>query len=326
MKTKKIFALLMGVLLLMTVAGCGNGKKEEKKVDKQQVAIQNGENVPVENPLEEEVAKEETEVPEPEVEVKEPEKEEKPIEKVTMYAKSDVNVRKGAGASTARIGGLTKGQQVVKIAEENGWSKIEFNGAVGYVSSTYLSTDKVSTGSVNSNTSNSNTSNSNTSNGNTGNVASSIPTHEHEWEAVEKRRYTVIENYINGCNGCGYPLFTVTENGAQHIENLYVHPPCYSERLGSDCTGGGFHSESYTSGYCGLCGGKVSYRQCMWTENGKRCIKNEAAGAYEKVEFDQNYFMYFDSCDCGRNLIFADGIVFDYEVCKICGITKKPYE
>ncbi len=65
------------------------------------------------------------------------------VEKVTMYAKSNVNVRSGAGTSNSKIGSLTKGQEIVKIGEENGWSKIEFNGSTGYVKSEYLSAEKV---------------------------------------------------------------------------------------------------------------------------------------------------------------------------------------
>lgn len=155
----------------------------------------------------------------------------------------------------------------------------------------------------------------------------STTTHEHVWK-LESKSFDYFKTYVNGCNGCGYPLFTITENGTQHIENLYFHPACYSEKLGGDCTGGGFHNESYTSGYCTFCGGKVSYRQCMWTEMGKRCAKNEALGAYKKVTFDQNHFMYLDVCDCGKNWIVLGEennkcLVDIKEVCTICGAVKE---
>ena len=246
------------------------------------------------------------------------------VTKTTMYAKSNVNVRSGAGTSNSQIGSLTKGQEIVKIGEENGWSKIEFNGGIGYVSSKYLSTEKVSTSTANSSAGNNNGANTNA---NIGSTTPSTPTHEHTW-VTENKTYECIETYVNGCNGCGYPLFTITESGTQLIENLYFHPACYSEKLGMDCTGGGFHNESYTRGYCYLCGGKVEFRQCMWTEMGKLCSKNEALGAYEKIEFDQNHFMYLNSCDCGKNRIVISGedgkgLILVKEYCSICGAIKE---
>ena len=335
MKNKKGLTLLLGLALMLTVVACGNKETGKKNDDKKtQETVQSEAENDAEEDVKEDTEKEAentgdaTQVETPEnSENNNTQSVEPTFEKVTMYAKSSVNVRSGAGTSNTKVGSLTKGQEVAKVGEENGWSKIEFNGTVGYVSSKYLSTEKVSVSTANSSTGNSNGNTNN--NTNTENTTPSTPTHEHDWQPVKLREYQVIKNYVNGCNGCGYPLFTISENGAQHIENLYFHPACYSERLGGDCTGGGFHSESYTSGYCGLCGGKVSYRQCMWTENGKRCIKNEAAGPYEKVEFDQNYFMYFDACDCGHNSIIvgdAGGIVYGNDVCSICGATKKPYE
>ncbi len=153
-----------------------------------------------------------------------------------------------------------------------------------------------------------------------------VPEHEHSWER-EHREYQFIKTYVNGCNGCGYPLFKITANGTQHIEDLYSHSPCYSDKLGGECTGGGFHNESYTRGYCYVCGGKVSYRQCMWTEMGKRCAKNEALGAYKKVTFDQNHFMYLDVCACGRNNVVIDGVtgsglILKKSTCSICGVSE----
>lgn len=99
--------------------------------------------------------------------------EEQVVTKTTMYAKSNVNVRSGAGTSNSQIGSLTKGQEVVKIGEENGWSKIEFNGGIGYVKSEYLSTEKVDTNTQsNQNTNNSGNNNSSTNNGTTNNTTS----------------------------------------------------------------------------------------------------------------------------------------------------------
>lgn len=319
---------------MLAVIACGNNKTSKKSDDKKAQETVQGE---TENDIEEEGnVKEDTEK---EVETSEDATQtetssstdnsnaqsvEPSVEKVIMYAKSSVNVRSGAGASNTKVGSLTKGQEVTKVGEENGWSKIEFNGTVGYVSSKYLSTEKVSASTANSSTGNSNSANNNA---NIGSTTPSTPVHEHMW-VIENKTYEYIKTYVNGCNGCGYPLFTITESGTQPIENLYFHPACYSEKLGMDCTGGGFHNESYTRGYCYFCGGKVEFRQCMWTEMGKLCGKNEALGTYEKIEFDQNHFMYLNSCDCSKNCIMIDGedgkgLIFVKEYCSICGAMKE---
>ena len=95
------------------------------------------------------------------------------VEKVTMYAKSNVNVRSGAGTSNAKIGSLTKGQEIVKTGEENGWSKIEFNGGVGYVKSEYLSTEKVQVSTPNNQGNNQTSGNNTSDNSGTNNNTSS---------------------------------------------------------------------------------------------------------------------------------------------------------
>lgn len=319
---------------MLAVVACGNketgkqsdGKKTEETVqseiedDKADVEVGEDTN------KEEETTEDNTQVESPDNAQSDSAQPTEPVvTKTAMYAKSNVNVRSGAGTSNAQIGSLTKGQEVVKIGEENGWSKIEFNGGIGYVSSKYLSAEKVSASTANSSVGNGNVSTNN--NANIGNTTPSTSTHEHTW-VTEDKTYEYIKTYVNGCNGCGYPLFTITESGTQPIENSYSHPACYSEKLGMDCTGGGFHNESYTRGYCYFCGGKVEFRQCMWTEMGKLCSKNEALGAYEKIVFDQNHFMYLNSCVCGKNWIVirsgdGKGLILVKEYCSICGAIKE---
>ena len=71
----------------------------------------------------------------------------------TVYATTTVNVRDTYSTSGNKVGSLTKAQSVTRTGtgqgEAAGWSRIEFNGQVAYVSSDYLSTTKpqVSTGS-----------------------------------------------------------------------------------------------------------------------------------------------------------------------------------
>ena len=52
---------------------------------------------------------------------------------------SGLNVRSGAGTSYSVLGSLSKGTKVEVISTTNGWSKINYNGSIGYVSSQYLS-------------------------------------------------------------------------------------------------------------------------------------------------------------------------------------------
>lgn len=71
----------------------------------------------------------------------------------TMYATTTVNVRSSYSTNSDKLGSLTKAQSVTRTGigtgAAAGWSRIEFNGKVAYVSSDYLSTTKpqVSTGS-----------------------------------------------------------------------------------------------------------------------------------------------------------------------------------
>ena len=71
----------------------------------------------------------------------------------TMYATTTVNVRSSYSTNSDKLGSLTKAQSVTRTGigtgAAAGWSRIEFNGKVAYVSSDYLSATKpqVSTGS-----------------------------------------------------------------------------------------------------------------------------------------------------------------------------------
>ena len=70
----------------------------------------------------------------------------------TMYATTTVNVRSSYSTNSDKLGSLSKAQSVTRTGigtgAAAGWSRIEFNGKVAYVSSDYLSTTKpqVSTG------------------------------------------------------------------------------------------------------------------------------------------------------------------------------------
>ena len=63
---------------------------------------------------------------------------------------NSVNVRRGPSTSYSAITSLSKGVKVGYISESNGWSKINYNGIIGYMSSKYLG-DKVSSDTQTSN-------------------------------------------------------------------------------------------------------------------------------------------------------------------------------
>ena len=63
-----------------------------------------------------------------------------------MYATTTVNVRSSYSTNSDKLGSLTKAQSVkrtgIGTGAAAGWSRIEFNGKVVYVSSDYLSATK----------------------------------------------------------------------------------------------------------------------------------------------------------------------------------------
>ena len=59
----------------------------------------------------------------------------------TVYATTEVNVRKSWSTSSGIIGSLGAGKSVTRIGKgDNGWSKVSFNGSTGYIYSEYLTT------------------------------------------------------------------------------------------------------------------------------------------------------------------------------------------
>ena len=57
----------------------------------------------------------------------------------TVYATTEVNVRKSWSTSSGIIGSLGAGKSVTRIGKgDNGWSKVSFNGSTGYIYSEYL--------------------------------------------------------------------------------------------------------------------------------------------------------------------------------------------
>ncbi|CEN79520.1 C40 family peptidase [Paraclostridium sordellii] len=61
-----------------------------------------------------------------------------------------VNFRKGPGTNYSIITSLNKGTKVGYISESNGWTKVNYNGTIGYMSSNYLGTIDSNSGGNNS--------------------------------------------------------------------------------------------------------------------------------------------------------------------------------
>ena len=175
MRNKRLLVVLLGLVFMLAVVACGNketGKQsDDKKTEETAQSEIEDDKVDIEVDEEAESTEDSTQSETPEN--IQSESVQSTVTKTTMYAKSNVNVRSGAGTSNSQIGSLTKGQEVTKVGEENGWSKIEFNGDIGYVKSEYLSTEKVDTNTQsNQNTNNSGNNNSSTNNGTTNNATS----------------------------------------------------------------------------------------------------------------------------------------------------------
>lgn len=175
MRNKRLLVVLLGLVFMLAVVACGNketGKQsDDKKTEETAQSEIEDDKVDIEVDEEAESTEDSTQSETPEN--IQSESVQSTVTKTTMYAKSNVNVRSGAGTSNSQIGSLTKGQEVTKVGEENGWSKIEFNGDIGYVKSEYLSTEKVDTNTQsNQNTNNSGNNNSSTNNGTTNNTTS----------------------------------------------------------------------------------------------------------------------------------------------------------
>lgn len=61
----------------------------------------------------------------------------------TVYAKSEVNVRKSWNTSSAQLGKLKKGDNIKRTGiGSNGWDRVTYNGQTAYINHSYLTTTK----------------------------------------------------------------------------------------------------------------------------------------------------------------------------------------
>ncbi len=75
------------------------------------------------------------------------------IKSTKIVTASSLNFRSAPSTSASKLGSILKGTKVGVISESNGWTKINYNGKIGYVSSAYLS-DQESNGTSDNTTSN----------------------------------------------------------------------------------------------------------------------------------------------------------------------------
>lgn len=152
---------------------------------------------------------------------------------------------------------------------------------------------------------------------------------EHWYQPVETEEYTAIKKMVWGCNGCGFPLFTIDPetHDAVNIPDLYFHRECYSEKLGMMCPKPcGWHSEMYYQGYCYTCHAEIQLRACTYFYvMAETCVTN--AGDLREYERVESGHAYVKSCDCGQNILMTDGetgmgLMVKKEVCSYCGDTK----
>ncbi|MCD7822709.1 MAG: D-alanyl-D-alanine carboxypeptidase family protein [Oscillospiraceae bacterium] len=159
---KRFLSAMIAAVLLLTLVGCAAESQDE--VVSGDTLI---EELPVTEVTEEEVtsAPEETLVPEDTGSINDTESvddtEEEPeendsatevsfevteIEATTMYATDPLNVRLGPDALYEAVGQLMVGDAVIVTGEvSNGWYRIDYDGAVAYVSGDYLREEEVIT-------------------------------------------------------------------------------------------------------------------------------------------------------------------------------------
>ncbi len=97
------------------------------------------------------LTKDEPAVPEEPEQTEEPEA--TPETKETVYATAGVNIRAKASADSDVIGTLIAGYSITRTSNEDGWSKVDYNGKTGYIKSDYLTTTKPQTSAGNDNNS-----------------------------------------------------------------------------------------------------------------------------------------------------------------------------
>ena len=158
MKKAIIYGMSLALILSMTACGGSNDNAADNSQDTSTPAVTQSveSSTPEVTPTPEQTtqtAPETTSVPESvstpdQVDTSDPKEAESLFTETdeTMYATTTVNVRSSYSTNSDKLGSLTKAQSVkrtgIGTGAAAGWSRIEFNGKVAYVSSDYLSATK----------------------------------------------------------------------------------------------------------------------------------------------------------------------------------------
>lgn len=123
-KKKRIIALLMLFVMMFMLASCGDDEVDPfgttEKTDTSTTSAEK-----TSEPTEAETTEEEKE------------------EKETVYATANVNIREKPNTECEIVGSLALGESIKRTESlDNGWSAVEYNGEICYVSSQYLSLTK----------------------------------------------------------------------------------------------------------------------------------------------------------------------------------------
>lgn len=136
-KKYKLIAVLVVLVLVVLGISAGCGKKDDVKEE------QPNQLLTAENEQQEEAQEEEQE--KPEQEESEEEKSEEPEKEildeskaVVMKTTANVNLRQKPDAGAEVIKVISKGTELKKYSEENGWAKVKCGEEVGYVSMEYI--------------------------------------------------------------------------------------------------------------------------------------------------------------------------------------------
>ena len=151
MKKAIIYGMSLALILSMTACGCSNENAADKSQETSTPEV--SQSMESSTPTQEQTtqtAPETTPTPES---VSTPARDDTTEQEQlftdcseTMYATTTVNVRSSYSTNSDKLGSLTKAQSVTRTGigtgAATGWSRIEFNGKVAYVSSDYLSATK----------------------------------------------------------------------------------------------------------------------------------------------------------------------------------------
>ncbi len=151
---KKIVSVIVGFLIsamLITMVGCGINPSNPSETGS---GVQSGTDSQSDSRTEEESTgtQDESGETESETETETESNDDTQVGEYTitelnkvMWATTGVNVRSMPSTDGIKLGVLAKGQQVTVTGQckENNWYRVDYNGAVGYVSNNYLSDEKV---------------------------------------------------------------------------------------------------------------------------------------------------------------------------------------